>query len=349
MMQADPRRSWILVGCLVLLTAGCGSPKIGLDATGMPDAALLGRADLEALEQGSFWNSLSDLLERHKDEEGLDPNMIPGSIPSVLKASGLALEDLLEVRVAMSSASQDDFPAVFGFRVSRPVTPEQFQDGFTLIGKKIGREVRCTVSDHPAGRVLSVEFEAGEGNRGTMYVGFAERGKVVFLGGPAGVVGAMDRTASGEPAEIPESLADLQRMIPEKTRAWLVYTVSSEQRDLMRESLSGEVPVPVLADLGKSLQSLQGYFLYADLTDSLELSMNWSFRDEGDAGRFLESMQKTVELLKGVLPLATGGKSLDVVDHLTVSVKEARVTLDLAVTEHDLQTFEELYELNFSE
>jgi hypothetical protein len=333
---------------LLLFVSGCGSPQIGLDATRMPDADLLGRADVVALRQGSFWKAVAEIAERNYEPgSGTWENPLE-TIQSILEAGDLSPDDLLEVRIAAALQSEEDRPLLVGFLLAGPLDLDQVQSALESAAEGTDVDTTFTRLDHPGGVILSLEGQAGEVKE-QLHIGFADGGRVLFAGSPAVVDGAMNRSESRERSQIDEKLSGLEAIVSPDAHAFVAYIVAPGQREMIQEMMAGEIPVPHLAVLGNSLRTLEGVILEMQVHESLNLALNWTFMDGEDAGSFHSALQSTTDLLKGVVALATGGKPIDAINDLTLEREDSKVTLNLQVTENDLLTLEELYALNFGE
>jgi hypothetical protein len=314
----------------------------------MPDADLLGRADMVALRQGSFWEAVAGIVARNT-EPGTGSGENPyETVQSILRAGDLSPEDLLEVRIAAALNSGDDRPVLFGFLLARPLDLDQVQTALTSAAGEAGLETEFTELSHPGGPILSMEGQAG-GAQELLHIGFAEGGRVLFAGGPVVVAGAMDRSESRESSTIDEKLSGLEAMVALDAHAWLIYLVAPDHREMLQKMTAGEIPFAPLAALGASLGSLEGAIVELQVHDSLNLTLNWTFLDTEDAGSFYTALLGTTDLLKGLVALATGGKPIEAVNDLTLEQAGLKVALNFNVTESDLLTLEELYALNFSE
>jgi hypothetical protein len=134
-----------------------------------------------------------------------------------------------------------------------------------------------------------------------------------------------------------------------EVQAWFAYAVSENQRGAIIDLFGmDDVPAP-LQGLADSLDAFTSVVAEFEAGDSMEVHMQWYFAGDEKAESFHSSMTGLTELLKGLVALASGGRAIDAVNSMALTQADQVVRLDLAVSQEDLLTLEELYELNFTE
>jgi hypothetical protein len=329
---------------------GCGGPGIGLDAAPMPDASLVGKIDPQAIRATPFWDAAAELVARQMT--GMDVRNLEQFVflREVMENSDLALDDLLEIRLAaqVQGGEGREVQAVTGFRFGRPLSPDSAVQALESIAARYGTAVTIGEVEHQAGTVLRVEVPDGERSR-QVWFGFAERETVVFQGTESAVLGAMDRIDSGTAAEMPAELARVTASIGPEVQGWLAYTVSERQRETISGLLGLEdIPAP-LSGLAGSLLTFTSGLTEVQVAENLKLRVHWFFEGPQEAEAFYGSITGLTELAKGVVALASGGRPIDAVNDMSLAGTDRSVYLDLSVSQNDLLTLEELYELNFTE
>ena len=341
---------YLAITALLLGTAlysGCGGPGIGLDAVAMPEADLVGQFDPQAMRGAPFWNAVADLAERQSTGVGESTLDQVAFFRQILERTELTADDLLEVRLA-ARMTGERLDVVTGFLLASPLTPQATDAVLESLAEQYSRPVAIQDLDHPAGTVLRVETETGE-KMPAVFIGFARGNTVLFQGGEEAVQGAMDRIGSGK-ASVPSlEMVRLTATVGTDAQAWLAYTVSEDNRDTMMRMFGAEnVPAP-LQGLLDSLGTFTSAAAEIHAGEDLDVRLNWYFQGTDNAETFQTSLNGLTELLKGLVALASGGRSIDAVDSMTLTRSDQSVQLGLTVSQNDLLTLEELYELNLTE
>lgn len=329
-----------------LLTA-CGGAGIGLDAVPMPEADLVGAVHPQSMRDAGFWTAVADVAERQSAGVGESTWEQFAFIREVLERTDLTTDDLLEIRIAGRN-DQDGFRPLVGFRLAKRLTPEATIAVLDALAEEYDRPVELTEMQHPAGEILQVQTRAGQ-DLESVWIGFAPGGTVIFQGAEEEVRAAMDRLDAGSPAPLSAELARVSGAADPEVQAWLAYTVSEQQRNdiaAMLDISGAPAPVKGLAD---SLEGFTAALVEFRAADSMEVRLNWYFDGETRAETFRTHMSGLTELLKGIVALASGGRPIDAVNGMSLTREDNLVRLDLAVSQKDLLTLEELYELNLTE
>ncbi len=335
----------LLVGAVFL--AACGGPGIGLDAVTMPDADLAVVIHPQAMRQAAFWDGVAELTERQA--AGIGDSTIEqfAFFRQVLVQTELTADDLLEIRVA-ARMRDDRIRPVTGFLLARPLTSDATVTVLKSLAEQYDRPVTITELDHPAGTLLQIEMQASP-NAEKLLIGFAPGETVIFQGVEEEVLAAMDRLESGQAAPLSGELARVSATVGLEVQAWLAYTVSENQRGAIIDLFGvDDTPAP-LKGLADSLDGFTSAVAEFEAGDSMEVRLHWYFEGDGKAESFHTSMTGLTELLKGLVALASGGRPIDAVNSMTLTRADQVVRLDLAVSQSDLLTLEELYELNLTE
>ena len=339
-------RICVLTAWAIALTA-CGGPGIGLDAVPMPEADLVGQVDPQAMRETPFWDAVADLAERQSAGVGDSTWEQLAFVRQIMKSSELTFDDILEVRLA-AQVTGERVQAVTGFRFDRPLSPETAVSAMEALAEEYRHPVMIGEVEHPAGTVLRVEMQDGQ-RLPPVFIAFAPGETVVFQGSEKAVLGAMDRIESGRASEPSPELARVTASVDPEAQAWLAYTVSGEQRETITGLLGvDDIPAP-LQGLVDSLDSFTSVVTEIRATENMEVRVSWLFDGTDDAESFHTSMTGLTELLKGVVALASGGRPIDAVNSMVLTRTELAVLLDLTISQNDLFTLEELYELNLTE
>ncbi|MBD3869110.1 MAG: hypothetical protein IFK94_13390 [Acidobacteria bacterium] len=339
-----PTFAALILGVVAL--AGCSSPGIGLDAVPMPEATLVGTIDPQGMRATGFWDSVADLAENRSAGLGESTWEQFAFIRQVLDSTDLTADDLLEIRVALRS-TDDGIRPVTGFQLARPLTPEMTIAVLESLAAQYDRRISILEVDHPGGDVLHVELETGVDTE-SLWIGFAPDATVVYQGIDEEILSVMDRLDAGQAAPLSEELARLGETVSPEAQAWLAYTVSDAQRGIIAEMFAEDVPAP-LQGLAQSLDAFSSSVVEFQSGDDLEVRLRWYFEGDDKAQAFHDSMGGLTELFKGLVALASGGRPIDAVNSMTLSRSDRMVMLGLHVSQKDLLTLEELYELNLTE
>ncbi len=327
--------------------AGCGGPGIGLDAVAMPDANLVGQVDPQAMREAPFWDAVADLAERQSAGVGEATWEQLAFVRQIIKNSELTFDNILEIRLA-AQVTGEGVQAVTGFRFDRPLSPETTVAAMEALAEEYRHPVVIGEVEHPAGTVLRVEMQDGQ-RLPPVLIAFAPGETVVFQGSEQAVLGAMDRIESGRASEPSPELARVTAAVGPEAQAWLAYAVPGNSREAITGLLgAGDIPAP-LQGLMHSLDSFTSVVTEVRAAENLEIRLNWLFDETAEVESFHTSMTGLTELLKGVVALASGGRPLDAVNSMILTRTELAVLLDLTVSQNDLLTLEELYELNLTE
>ena len=335
---------------LILGTAaltGCSGPGIGLDAVPMPEADMVGTIDPQGLRATGFWDGVADLAERQST--GLSESTWEqfAFIRQVLDGTELTADDLLEIRVAVR-ATDDRIRPVTGFQLAKALTPEMTIGVLRSMAAQYDRRITILEVDHPGGDVLHVELETGDDPE-SLWIGFTPDATVVYQGIDEEILAVMDRLDAGRAAPLSEDLARLGETVSPEAQAWLAYTVSEAQRGNLAEILGMQGVPELLEGLAQSLDGFSSAVVEFQSGDDLEVRLRWYFEGDDKAQSFHDSMGGLTELFKGLVALASGGRPIDAVNSMTLSRSDSLVMLGLHVSQNDLLTLEELYELNLTE
>ena len=331
----------------VVVLIGCGGPGIGLDAVPMPDADLVGQLDPQMMRGTPFWGAVADLAERQSAGAGDSTWEQLALVRRIMESSELTLDDLLEVRLA-AQATGEAVQAVTGFRFGRPLSPETVVSAMEALAEEYRHPVTIGEVEHPAGTVLRMEIQDGQ-RLPPVFIAFAPGETVVFQGSENAVLGAMDRIESGRASEPSPKLTRVTASVDPETQAWVAYTVSGKQRETITGLLGADdIPAP-LQGLVDGLGSFTSVVAEVRAAENLEVRVHWFFDGTDEAQAFHSSLTGLTELLKGVVALASGGRPIDAVNGMELTRTDLVVLLDLTVSQNDLFTLEELYELNLTE
>ena len=345
LLQVGRAVAAMVLGALVL--AGCGGPGIGLDAVTMPGAELAGAIHPQGMRQAAFWDSVVELAERQSTGAGESTWDQFVFIRQVLERTDLTADDVLEIRIA-ARTTQEGIRPVTGFRLAKPLTPEVTIDVLQSLAEQYDRPVTILKVDHPAGDVLHVAMQTRQ-NAESFWIGFAPGDTVVFQGVEQEVLAAMDRLESGQAVPYSGELARVSALVDPEAQAWLAYSVTEQQRGAIIDLFGmDDVPAPlkVLAD---GLDAFASALVEFEAGVGMQVRLRWFFDGDDKAETFHASMAGLTELFKGLVGLAGGGRPIDAVNSMTLTRVGEMVLLDLTVSQNDLLTLEELYELNLTE
>jgi hypothetical protein len=218
----------------------------------------------------------------------------------------------------------------------------------SLAANLIVPDLQALVADIAAESIVSRTVYKDEGLRVILF-GFAPGETVVFQGVEEEILAAMDRLESGQAAPYPAEIARVSALVDPQNQAWLAYTVSDQQRSAMAEMFGMDGAPAPLQELVGSLDAFTSAVAEFQAGDSMAVRLHWFFEGETKAESFHTSMTGLTELFKGLVALASGGRPIDAVNTMTLTRSDQAVRLDLSVSQKDLLTLEELYELNLTE